>query len=295
MACPSRNLKRNASILRSDCGLALGAGLLTPPEGPTEGLRFRQWMRDFQKCFLSEPVVIECRRQGSARRIGDLRSCLPAGSGDPRRAREGLHVRRNLFTFASALSLMLCAASTIFWVRSYYRGDQIGWYFNEWDGGEGRFRACGFDSDSGGFVFFLNRRESHLDLNDPADAAHWIANPALSHPSWLVHDNWGYPYMTHYPGAGSFGFGYFGGDKLEPSLGIPMVCDDDFVVVPGWVPAIVAAALPVTWIICRRRRRSANLEGSLVHGDISNPRSWRVLDVVIGLTVLAIALTIALG
>ncbi|MBW3538774.1 MAG: hypothetical protein KY476_00740, partial [Planctomycetes bacterium] len=166
-----------------------------------------------------------------------------------------------LFTLASALSLMLCAGSVVLWVRSHYRGDQVGWYVNRWDDGEGRFRAIGFDSDSGGIVFFLLRRESHLDLSDPADAAFRNDNPPLSHPTWIVHDNYGYPHMTDYSGTSSFGFGYFGGGSARTEL--PMVYHDHFVVVPGWLPSVLAAVLPATWIMRWRRRRSAHEPGPI--------------------------------
>ena len=92
------------------------------------------------------------------------------------------HLRQRWFTLCSAVSMVLCAVTLALWVRSYHRGDQVGWYINRWDAGEGRFGAIGFDSDSGGIVFFLQRRESHLDLVDPADAVFRSDNPPLCEP-----------------------------------------------------------------------------------------------------------------
>ena len=97
--------------------------------------------------------------------------------------------------------MVLCAVTLALWVRSFHRGDQVGWYSNRWNAGEGRFGAIGFDSDSGGVVFFLQRRESHLDLFDSGDAWFRNNNPPLCEPSWITHDTYGYPYMTDYSGT----------------------------------------------------------------------------------------------
>ena len=163
-------------------------------------------------------------------------------------------MRQRLFTLCSAVSMVLCAVTLALWVRSYHRGDQIGWYINRWNAGEGRFGAIGFDSDSGGIVFFLQRRESHLHLLDPADAAFRSTNPPLCEPSWITHGPYGYPYMTDYAGTSRFGFGYFGGPSDRTEL--PMVYRDHFIVMPGWLPSILAAVLPASWFIRWRRHRS---------------------------------------
>ena len=168
-------------------------------------------------------------------------------------------MRQRVFILCSAVSLILCVATLGLWLRSYQRGDQVGWYTNRWNAGDGRFRAIGFDSDSGGIVFFLQRRESHLNLLDSGDVAWRTANPPLSEPSWVTHDPYGYPYMTDYSGASRLGFGYFGGASRRTEL--PMVYRDHFLVMPYWLPSILAAVLPTYWIIRWRRRRPSREPG----------------------------------
>jgi hypothetical protein len=118
---------------------------------------------------------------------------------------------RIIRTIFRSLAMLLSIAFMMLWIRSFFAGDQVGWYINRWSGADGRFRAFGFDSDSGGIVIFLQNRRSLLDLDNAEHAAFKRRNPQLSRPTWIVHDCFGYPHMTDYQGASGMGFGYFDG------------------------------------------------------------------------------------
>jgi hypothetical protein len=163
---------------------------------------------------------------------------------------------RRLFTVLSALSLLLCVAVVVLWVRSYRVNETVAWYVNEWDGWDGRFRARGASSDSGGVMFFILRREAHLELEPDAHlrASFKRGNPDLHRPGYRTDPPAGYPYMGgHYKGWGRFGFGFYAGDRTPPSW--PMSHDDLFLVVPHWLLVLAAALLPARWALARRRQR----------------------------------------
>src|SRR4051812_9567198 len=76
---------------------------------------------------------------------------------------------RTLLNAATAVSLVLCVATIVLWVRSYRAEDTFAWYDSRWYGRDYRLRAVGLLSDSGGAYLFLLRRSVMLGDDEAKD------------------------------------------------------------------------------------------------------------------------------
>src|SRR5437879_3352077 len=73
---------------------------------------------------LAHPKAAQCRRVSvmrlrPSRHAGSLPGMRDGPSG------KGERLRRKLFTILSAISLVLCAITTLFWIRSHTHGDYV--------------------------------------------------------------------------------------------------------------------------------------------------------------------------
>ncbi len=90
-------------------------------------------------------------------------------------------MRRRLFTFLSALSLLLCVASVALWVRSYRAADCFGWAYRDGTGGH---VSVGIVSTMGAFSLGSEHVYHSVDLlgfywNSPSPAL-----PLTYSPGW---------------------------------------------------------------------------------------------------------------
>src|SRR5438067_11811333 len=90
----------------------------------------------------------------------------------PRAQYNAPSMRRRLFTVLSALSLLLCAATCVLWVRSYFRED--GAYVDRGDVGRSDYTFC-LQSASGGLMFRCASRATRPLLSGYG-RVHWRPN-----------------------------------------------------------------------------------------------------------------------
>jgi hypothetical protein len=164
-------------------------------------------------------------------------------------------MRRRLFTFCSALSLLLFVAVGVLWVRSYRVSDRVGWYEQHWAGDRLCAGGIGVMHDSGGVMVFRLSRRGELD-GDLLEYRKEI-NPPKSGASHLRERVLGYASMREfYEGWGILGFEYSAGDRTPPFVGL--TASDLHVVAPYWFVVMTTLLAPATWARRRLRdRRSA--------------------------------------
>ncbi len=141
---------------------------------------------------------------------------------------------RHLFTLCSAVSLLLCVAVCVLWVRSYWAEDVIVY---AWDGGTVgvvSLRGCvgwGFERSN------ASRGDGWSRLGD----VRWFSDPPSNHTRL--------PPDFEFAG---FEYEYYPGDAL--SMGVPI-----------WAVLLVAGIFPLTWWRGNRRlaRRKQRRESGL--------------------------------
>jgi hypothetical protein len=137
---------------------------------------------------------------------------------------------RRLFTIASALSLLLCVAAIILWVRSYIAADSIRWNLPPHGGvsflsSGGRFTLSMYAGVEGMVGGFQHLSQSPFDFDD--QTARWY----LSYHNWL-----------------GFGFG-------------PGFADAGPIIVPYWSVALFTCALPPWLFLSGRKSRQRQTLG----------------------------------
>jgi hypothetical protein len=148
-------------------------------------------------------------------------------------------MKRRLLNFLTALSLLVCVAACVLWVRSYWLTDQLQWV------SPGGFRGIG--SASGSVVVQLNPG----DTSGYSPAQHgwtYLRMQPYSAPSYAVA-------FGHLDPVRTFGTWQLGG------LGWYTVRDRNgrrtaTGVAPFYLLAAATAALPARWTIVRLRRRA---------------------------------------
>lgn len=164
---------------------------------------------------------------------------------------------RYLFTFCSAVSLLLCFAVCVLWVRSYFTADVVadGWvnrppisgtYVQAWSN-RGAISFRRFDVAVAGAVplNYSVGDNIHLDIR-PGE--HWTS----SDPEPWVEKRFGY----------LLGFSYSDGTMVYPPLpGMTQRQRNRDVSFPHWFPMLLAAILPVLWHRHQRRARTRRVNG----------------------------------
>jgi hypothetical protein len=188
---------------------------------------------------------------------------------------------RRVFTVLSALSLLLCAAVVVLWVRSYFVADQVE---------RNPLHPAGFtiqdqtyyDSARGRLTFRRNWRGAQPPVRNEDLAkwrGEWLAAYLRTPHNQRRTSQAIYSIRHGKPGPGPMqvplyargkldGVGLaFGRSGLDTGFGNygPMSIRREFVSVPYWLPALLAALLPAVWVafFLRRRRRRARLRKGL--------------------------------
>jgi hypothetical protein len=150
---------------------------------------------------------------------------------------------RRLLTVLSALSLLLCAAAVALWVRSYFRGDSVGFaggppppaVSSEW-----------FVRSNYGVLYFARNSAYGSALGFDERPLRWRSSPpsrVFSHP--VVP---GRPF--------SFVLGPFSlGGRIGPAYSHAAFT------VPHWFPALLGAVAPLVWLRRFRRTRRRKARG----------------------------------
>lgn len=155
---------------------------------------------------------------------------------------------RRLFNFASAISLLLCAAVVVLWIRSYWRGD----FLSKTAPGQ----STDFGSQRGKVLFYHQINAPIFPIDSQSAQAQWSYSSSQApgaldtgDETWLnrigVYAEWRTP---------------------SPSSAMPFSQKPQFdtitqIIFPHWMVAIPLAVLPGFWLIfdIRRRARAARL------------------------------------
>ena len=153
---------------------------------------------------------------------------------------------RRLFTLLSALSLLLCAAVGVLWVRSYWVGDMLRWN----DRGEevGRFvdRNVRLYSGQGGVCVFLDR----LEVSGQSEGARTLA-AAIKERVASYAEPTARTRRSVLPEGARAGFYFRTSSDTHDFDGAPIHSTNAVVAAPFWPLAMLLAALPAVWL--RRR------------------------------------------
>jgi hypothetical protein len=169
-------------------------------------------------------------------------------------------VFRHLFTLCSALSLLLCVAVCVLWVRSYFRAD--------WVPLIPRVNGVRFDSWQGRLfvvrVRFPEDRPTYLRMDPPVvgtSVFNQNGDPAFRNAIRRLQQTAGIKLLTppravfsSASPANGFGFGY-SGEELKPDMGWWTFS------IPYWFLALAAAMSPVAWLVRRRKLRGRIARG----------------------------------
>ena len=134
---------------------------------------------------------------------------------------------RRLFTVLSALSLLLCVAVIVLWVRSYWRWDHVSRHEFE----PGRQRICAWDSNRGRTSLNWGALPS---TPDTASSVMWMrtSGPPRNVPA-TVRQRWLYEYQVTVNGAETIRY---------------LAVHDVWLVV-------ITSVMPARWLLGVRRRR----------------------------------------
>ena len=160
-------------------------------------------------------------------------------------------MRRRLFTFFCALSLLLCLTVCALWVRSYKRYDQVTHYYeyrnsilHEW-----------YVRSVLGELQFNRNSSGPWDPRDIELEKRWLYATNDTHPTQTL-------FALHVqpdPNKSSFlvlGFGYFRAESRGGEL---------LIAVPHWSLALLFAVLPALYLGMMLRSRSRHRAGLCQH------------------------------
>ena len=158
-------------------------------------------------------------------------------------------MRHRLFTLASAVSLVLFAATMVLWLRSYRVLDHI-YHTNAAGCSTGVLLGRGFiQADS------IDNSRGH---GWQIDSDRWTAPAGSDFVGLDVNSPWGVNFIRPHSRLG-----FMSGTDVLPVFGLPdkppdVVCR--FVVFPHWWVAAATALLPLLWIV-RKTRRNGSASG----------------------------------
>ena len=158
------------------------------------------------------------------------------------------HVRRHVLTLCSLISLLLCIAVCALWVRSYSRCE---WFEV---GNETRWRTVGSSSGRLYAATWTNYARNYGQILHSYPRAS-VGSRALS----VRGDSVQVPYTVGGLAVGTLNRSFY---RIGPFLfGTGTGGDDVFLVVPHWAPAALTLALPVAWLVRRRREYRNRMQG----------------------------------
>lgn len=162
---------------------------------------------------------------------------------------------RRVSIIATTISLLLCAATVVLWVRSYYRAVTVTRVVTlksllvpgEHEGDEAGHATSAFGVVE--VVWFRNPDVIHATA-EQAPRAKWSVASESADDNWrssLMSD------LTRFDGGvrlGPYGFGYYTGAPLLPQYAVA---------VPYWLLAIPTLPMPAIWVwrFARRQHRAS--------------------------------------
>lgn len=150
-------------------------------------------------------------------------------------------MRRRLFTFFSALSLLLFVATCALWLRSYWVGEMVWW-------GRAPGRKVGLLSSMGQCAVYYDPPTS-ADVEPPqwhySNAGSWAGLKRRA--AWYLADP---GVRSHGP---AFGFALFRRRGTGPFASAPNAWEAFF---PHGLVVVATSILPAGWLYSRIRRRS---------------------------------------
>ena len=159
---------------------------------------------------------------------------------------------RRLFTLLSALSLLLCMATVVLWVRSYYVGDSVLWNPLDPQGHGARWRLYEVMSGTGLLrVQGTTLRAKPYSYLDGWRKPEW--RYVREHPN---HPTWGSTAPTL---ADRLGFAYRRSVRWTGDEDDRITFD---ICVPAWLPVLVFSLMPAAWFTrAWRARKRSNRNG----------------------------------
>jgi hypothetical protein len=168
---------------------------------------------------------------------------------------------RRLFTFCSAVSLLLWVAVCVLWVRSYFRGDYADSHTEHVKGERWVVDEYWLISADGAVMWMVGWRW--------IDDAQWVADSRRNFREqgrtfYRSARRFTVPTPRQFWSSAVPGFGFkpvagFGWSAFRGSADVPprITAVMRGVCVPYWVPAMLLAAVPAAWVRSFRRRRWA--------------------------------------
>ena len=158
-------------------------------------------------------------------------------------------MKRRLFTFASALSLLVCLATLIVWSSSFFAFAPFGQYWTtSWDGNSGGYVGHGWIALKGSI---------HLLRND------CIVQPAPTSNGVNYHHSGIDPVPEFQPDRTKLGFAYVSrvSGWRERGTNRRVTRTTQQLSFPAWLPAFLTAILPIRWLATPIRQRRLRKRG----------------------------------
>jgi hypothetical protein len=150
-------------------------------------------------------------------------------------------VKRRLFNLLAALSLLLCAATGVMWMRSYWRAECFmkTWVAKDDEVWKWLIESCN------GVVCFGHLHALHVfGYSEGSESSYWCSTPNPDESAYPIAE----PRDEQ--------FRVFGIELLINSRGSPI-----HITSPYWVFLVATGLLPAAWLFVRRRVNSRALSG----------------------------------
>lgn len=145
---------------------------------------------------------------------------------------------RRLFSLASALSALLCAATVVLWVRSYWKYEGVG------------------SPTRNGWSYELGSERGEIEVS----VAHWLA--PIPNPDWTYIGTPLSPVMGS-PWGPERTFGFRSGRSLSLQEGSSApFAEGRFIVLSDWLLVLATAILPGLWLLHGCIQRGLHRVGS---------------------------------
>jgi len=167
-------------------------------------------------------------------------------------------MRRHIFTYMTAASLVLCAALLILWVRSYWFWDHVGFVGAATD--RGRYTGGYIDNGCGALHFVVWIRQAPNAKGQAGSGVEWSSGMVSEKTS--AYKARRRSYMRSIGAKGWLGF-WFSKRMISPNAGrspnpgskTPLPLQPTWIIsVPYWSPVLLAALLPALWFYKWRHR-----------------------------------------
>ena len=151
-------------------------------------------------------------------------------------------VRRHLFNLAALLSLLLCVAVAVLWVRSYWVATSATWHHQPVRDGESR--TVRLETKSGRFILWGRYSGSGREI--AIMGWYWSVRPIHSHETAATLDR----FWRGQRGRVIFFMGFCYSVEVGSTAGV-VRWSERRLMVPLWALCLVSSILPLLWL--RRR------------------------------------------